>query len=135
MLYRSKLKGGLNFRELSTVNDALLAKQYWRLIDNNGSMVSRTLKAKYLCNSDITQAQLGSRPSFTWRSIWTARAKVREWIDLTHYQRPVWTAEGDGSFSTKSAYMKIREQVENAEVNRIGECSNPKLITSFWIAI
>ncbi|KAL9679281.1 hypothetical protein QQ045_017139 [Rhodiola kirilowii] len=42
-----KEEGGLNFRELATFNDALLAKQFWRLLEHPNSIISKTLKAKY----------------------------------------------------------------------------------------
>ncbi|KAL0327240.1 UNVERIFIED_CONTAM: putative mitochondrial protein [Sesamum angustifolium] len=68
----SKLEGGLGFRNLEAFNLALLAKQLWRLLTRPESLVYQVLKAKYFPHSHLFDATLGSRPSYTWRSIFTA---------------------------------------------------------------
>jgi len=70
---RSKAEGGLGFRDLVLFNLALLAKQGWHIIQNPKSLTSRILKAKYYPTSSFLEAQVGSRASFIWRSICTAR--------------------------------------------------------------
>jgi hypothetical protein len=37
----------LGFRDISAFNEALLAKQGWRLMTNPDSLISKVLKAKY----------------------------------------------------------------------------------------
>ncbi|CAO2827157.1 unnamed protein product [Amaranthus hypochondriacus] len=64
-----KCQGGLGFRDLKIFNDALLAKQAWRLMRNSNSMVSQVFKARYYKNSDFLDSFRGFDPSFTWRSI------------------------------------------------------------------
>ncbi|KAL0318628.1 UNVERIFIED_CONTAM: putative mitochondrial protein [Sesamum angustifolium] len=71
-LCASKLEGGLGFRNLEAFNRALLAKQLWRILSRPYSLVSRVLKAKYFPHTHLFDAQLGTRPSFTWRSIFMA---------------------------------------------------------------
>jgi hypothetical protein len=44
---KHKLKGGLGFKNLRAFNEALLAKQGWRLINYPESLVAQVLKAKY----------------------------------------------------------------------------------------
>jgi hypothetical protein len=61
---RSKSNGGLGFRDLVLFNQALLAKQRWRIIQNLDSLISRIIKAKYHPNSSFLEAQVGSRTSF-----------------------------------------------------------------------
>ena len=47
----------------------MLAKQVWRLIQVQDSLVSRILKSRYYPNSEVTSAELGVNPSYTWRSL------------------------------------------------------------------
>ncbi|KAL3833965.1 hypothetical protein ACJIZ3_008701 [Penstemon smallii] len=75
-LCKSKKIGGLGFRNLEAFNTALLAKQAWRIITKPENLLSRILKAKYFPNEDFLDAQLGPRPSFTWRSIWGSKNLV-----------------------------------------------------------
>jgi hypothetical protein len=69
----AKDRGGLGFRDLVNSNTALLAKQCWRLLKSPESLTAKIIKAKYYPNSSILEAQLGSKPSFAWRSIHSAR--------------------------------------------------------------
>ncbi|XP_042939499.1 uncharacterized protein LOC122274529 [Carya illinoinensis] len=64
-----KGSGGLGFRDLRLFNLALLSKQGWRIIQNPSSLMAKVLKQKYFSRVDFTEAQMGSRPSFVWRSI------------------------------------------------------------------
>ena len=52
----------------------MLAKQGWRLIQHEDSLVARILEAKYYENGDFMTAQVGNNPSYTWRSIIEGRA-------------------------------------------------------------
>ncbi|XP_060968579.1 uncharacterized protein LOC115710349 [Cannabis sativa] len=65
--------GGMGFLHLSDFNLAMLAKQGWRLLCNPNSLLSRVYKARYFPHSDFLSADLGSNPSFVWRSIWSAQ--------------------------------------------------------------
>lgn len=44
---KSKTRGGLGFKDICRFNQALLAKQAWRLLDAPNSLVSWIYKAKY----------------------------------------------------------------------------------------
>ncbi|KAE8685735.1 hypothetical protein F3Y22_tig00111095pilonHSYRG00971 [Hibiscus syriacus] len=71
-----KEQGGPGFRDLAKFNIALLAKQGWKLINGLGSLMSRLVQAKYFQSIDFWHAQLGSPPSYIWRSIWSSRKIV-----------------------------------------------------------
>jgi len=44
---------GLGFRDMEIFNEALLAKQIWRLIKDNSSIIARLLRAKCYLDGDI----------------------------------------------------------------------------------
>lgn len=68
-LCKRKSEGGMGFRSFKAFNEALLAKQGWRLLTRPDSLVFQCLKAKYFPNSDFLHAIEGYCPSYTWRSI------------------------------------------------------------------
>jgi hypothetical protein len=68
----SKAQGGMGFRDLVSFNKALLAKQCWRLLQSPNSLAASIIKAKYYPHSTILEAKLGNRPSFAWRSLFSA---------------------------------------------------------------
>jgi len=90
----SKDDGGLGFREMEAFNDALLAKQVWRLLTEENTLVYRLLKARYFRSGELMTAALGSKPSFTWRSIWGAREMIEHgsrWLIGNGETVRVWT--------------------------------------------
>ncbi|GAU35043.1 hypothetical protein TSUD_30090 [Trifolium subterraneum] len=66
---KQKKTGGMGFRDLRAFNEALLAKQGWRIISEPNSLMARTLKAKYFPQQGFFQAKQGNRPSYSWQSI------------------------------------------------------------------
>ena len=69
-----KSLGGMGFRDLRCFNQALLAKQAWRLLNDTSSLVYKVLSARYFKNSNIVDVRRGYDPSYTWRSIWGAKS-------------------------------------------------------------
>lgn len=65
----AKSRGGLGFRDFTSFNQALVAKQAWRFLQFPNSLVSKVLQARSYKNSDFLSAKTGSNPSFIWRSI------------------------------------------------------------------
>ena len=68
-LTRSKKDGGMGFRDLRAFNLAMLAKQGWRLLHDDSSLVYRCLKARYFPRTHFFYAKESPNCSFVWRSI------------------------------------------------------------------
>ena len=65
---KSKLEGGMGFRDIQFFNLAMLAKQGWRMLSNPSSLMAHLYKANYYPNGDVLNASLGS-PSYAYKSI------------------------------------------------------------------
>ena len=72
-----KAKGGMSFKDLRAFNLALLAKQRWRLTQNTESLAHKVLKARHFPESNFLEAQIGKKPSYTWRSLMVAKEVLR----------------------------------------------------------
>uniref|UniRef100_A0A803P1E8 RNase H type-1 domain-containing protein n=1 Tax=Cannabis sativa TaxID=3483 RepID=A0A803P1E8_CANSA len=68
-LCNSKSIGGLGFRSLKPFNQAMLAKQAWRIHTNQSPLLTQLFKAKYFPRTSFLDSSLGHYPSYVWRSI------------------------------------------------------------------
>lgn len=74
-LFHRKDRGELGLRYMSISNDALLAKQGWRIITNQKSIIHKCLKAKYFPTSNFWNAKSKPGDSYLWKSINIAKEK------------------------------------------------------------
>jgi hypothetical protein len=59
----------VGFQNFQDFNQALLAKQAWRMLTNPESLCARVLKARYFKDNDLLHASCPKGGSYTWRSI------------------------------------------------------------------
>ena len=59
----------MGFRDLRAFNLAMLAKQGWRLLHDDSSLVYQCLKARYFPRTHFFYAKESPNCSFVWRSI------------------------------------------------------------------
>lgn len=64
-----KSKGGMGFRDMRAFNQALLAKQAWRLLVAPESLCARLLRAKYYPNGNLLDTVFPSNSSAVWKGI------------------------------------------------------------------
>ena len=69
--------GGMGFKEPQKFNDAILAKQVWRLLENKTSLFHRFFKENIFPNGNIFAAKEGNR-SFAWKSILRGREVIKK---------------------------------------------------------
>ncbi|KAG8501262.1 hypothetical protein CXB51_003399 [Gossypium anomalum] len=70
----------MSFHDLCKFNIALSAKQGWRLVTNPNLLVPRIYSAKYFPNTNFWNVNLGSYPSYVWKSIYAARKLLEDGI-------------------------------------------------------
>ena len=68
-LTMSKAQGGLGFRDMHIFNQALLAKQAWRLVQRPDCLYARVLKAKYFPKGNLLDTVFTSDESPVWQGI------------------------------------------------------------------
>ena len=67
----------MSFRDLRDFNLAMLAKQGWRLIQENDSLLYKCFKARYFPRSSFLEAKESPGCSYVWRSILAALPSLR----------------------------------------------------------
>ena len=68
----------MGFKEIEKFNDALLAKQVWRLMHNPDSLCFRVFKARFFPNCSILDAKESNSRSYAWKSILSARDVIKK---------------------------------------------------------
>ena len=68
----------MGFQNIHALNLAMPVKQVWRLIKETLSLFYQVYKARHFPHCSFMEAELGSNPSFVWRSLLQARDVIRE---------------------------------------------------------
>jgi len=119
-----KGEGGMGFRDLQSFNEAMLAKQVWRLLSDLDSLCARVLGTRYYPDGKLLNARMKPGSSYTWQSILTGL----ECFKLGY----IWRV-GDGTeiniwednWIPRSHNLKIQTRRGNNLVTRVNELINP----------
>jgi hypothetical protein len=68
-MMRPKSQGGIGFRDMRLFNQALLARQAWRLIQFPNTLCAQLLKSKYYPNGVLTDTVFSRNKSSTWQAV------------------------------------------------------------------
>ena len=69
IMLKPKIKGGMGFKDMRIFNQALLARQAWRLIQIPESLCVQALRAKYYPNGNLLDTVFTCNASPTWQAI------------------------------------------------------------------
>jgi ribonuclease HI len=137
----SKSAGGMGFRDFSCFNQALLAKQIWRMWKNPDSLVAQLMQAKYFPGKNILEATMGRRPSFAWRSIHGSCDLLKEgliWRVGNGYSIKIWKDRWLPNPTTYQVFSPPTILDPNASVNELldGDSKwwNSQLVESIFSA-
>jgi hypothetical protein len=70
--------GGMGFRDFQLFNQAMLAKQGWRLMTRPDSLCAKVLKGKYYHDSEFMSARQKRNSSHVWRAILHGREALKK---------------------------------------------------------
>ena len=120
----------MGFKDLANFNDALLAKQAWRLLQNKDSLFYRVFKMKFFPNCSIQEAQDSSSGSHAWHSILKGRdvlLKGARWRVGCGEDISIWN---DAWLPSQEHPQILLDIVPGFEDGRVSELINP--ITRTW---
>ena len=105
-LTRSKKKEGLGFRDLYLFNQAMLARQAWRLLTCPETLCGRVLKAKYFPNKSILHCSVRAGVSYSWCSILHGLDLLRDGIiwRIGGNSVNIWFNHAEGTLTTNKSF-------------------------------
>ncbi|CAM8950433.1 unnamed protein product [Rhodiola kirilowii] len=105
ILRKPKEEGGLDFFNFKWLNNAFLAKQCWRIMNNPQLLVSRILQAKYFHSSSFLDSHVGQHASHVWRSLHSAIPVIQYGSERDFRTgNLIWKASASGNLDIKSCY-------------------------------
>ncbi|KAF7113383.1 hypothetical protein RHSIM_RhsimUnG0131700 [Rhododendron simsii] len=134
-LSNSKEEGGMGFRNYRAFNEAMLARQGWKLVMNLHSYWARVLKGIYFPNTSFLHAARGSRASWAWLSLLHGRKLLKKCLRWqlqngrnTDFWEDAWIPSLPGfKISSTEAPSSTIEKVADAIDPRRGTWDKQKL--------
>ena len=77
-LTKPKKVGSMGFQDLRSFNLAMLAKQDWRMLQDQNSLLSRCFKAKYFLRCSFMEAADCPNSSCVWKSVLAAQQILKK---------------------------------------------------------
>ena len=77
VLCKPKKEGGMGFKDLVRFNEAMLAKQIWRLQTDRNSLLFKVFSTKYFPTGSVLEAK-SKKGSYAWQSILKARHVIEK---------------------------------------------------------
>ena len=112
----------MGFKELSLFNDALLAKQIWRLLYNTNSLFYKVFRSKFFPNCSIMEAKEGYGGSYAWRSILKGREVISrgaKWRVGNGESIKLWGDKWLLSLQSLSLQSPLTAELQNAIVSSL----------------
>ncbi|GAU51479.1 hypothetical protein TSUD_413680 [Trifolium subterraneum] len=139
---KQKKLGGMGFRDLRAFNEALLAKQGWKILTEQNSLMAKTMKAKYFPQTQFLQAKKGARSSYIWQDIQQASWILKKgccWLVGNGQNINIWndrwinTQDSNTTWSPKPLNTTL-EQVSDL-IDQTSHQWNAQIITQNFLPI
>ena len=109
----------MSFRDLRAFNLAMLAKQGWRLLRDNNSLVYHCLEARYFPRYHLFDAKESPNCSFTWKSIVVALPILKSrccWRVGSGHSIRVIRDKWIPNYPTNSPMLLVKDEVREVTV-------------------
>lgn len=117
---------------MELMNEAFLLKQFWCILVNPNSLVSKCLKARYFSNTSIFEAPFRNNYSIVWKNIWRVGMAARDVMVINSDNTVTWKADQSGCFTVKSAYGYLKKKKDEHFLEKRGEVSDNSQTVLFW---
>ena len=104
-LTKHKAEGGLGLRDIQLFNQALLAKQAWRILNNPGCLMARVLLGKYCHSKAFLDVKQPPVCSHGWRGILHGRDLLRK-----HLGKAI--GNGETTSVWKDSWISLDEDIK-----------------------
>ena len=110
---------------LSLFNDALLAKQTWRLLHDTSSLFYRVFKAKFFPNTSVMEVKVSPNALYAWKSLMKGHDVIKRgvrWRLGLGRSVYIWR---DNWLSFKAALKVVLPKVEGSGLTMVSDLINP----------